>query len=226
MAKYTLRADGVTETIQAHTIEDARAAAHAWARQGDYDADDTCWADTLILDENGDTIETVTTQFDPREPRCVERGQEHDWQSPIELVGGIKENPGVWGNGGGIVSKEVCMLCGCERKTDTWGQRRDTGEQGLTIVSYEPGKHADEVAEMRNSTRYTYSIYDVNPATGGRAWSSHDDVEIEADDAGEALLEAYAEARCVAEPGDRVWVYVWDKDGTVAESGSITIEDE
>ncbi len=76
------------------------------------------------------------------------------------------------------------------------------------------------------SRTYTYSIYDVDPATGGRAWSSHDDVEIEAADAEEALSEAYAEARCVAEPGDRVWVYVWDRDGTVAESGSITIEDE
>lgn len=71
-------------------------------------------------------------------PDC-EDGKEHDWQSPHELVGGIEENPGVWGHGGGAIIEECCMNCGCRKLTDTWAQDPQTGEQGLTQVSYEPG---------------------------------------------------------------------------------------
>jgi hypothetical protein len=41
------------------------------------------------------------------------------------------------------------MRCGCERTTDTWAQNPETGEQGLQSVSYEEGKYADEIRELR-----------------------------------------------------------------------------
>lgn len=150
MSRYTLREGefGVTLDIEAETLADAREAAHDWAREGDYnEPESTIWVDTQILDENNDIVATVTTAIDPEAPDC-EPGAEHDWQSPIELVGGIKENPGVWGHGGGVIIAEACMHCGCKRVTDTWAQRPDNGEQGLTSVKYEPGAYDLETYEQ------------------------------------------------------------------------------
>jgi hypothetical protein len=91
--------------------------------------------------------EYITITIEPDEPSCTDsRGDDHDWQSPIELVGGIKENPGVFGHGGGVRIHEVCIYCGTERVTDTWAQNPANGEQGLNSVEYEEGKYADEVA--------------------------------------------------------------------------------
>lgn len=99
------------------------------------------------IDSNGDIIcvdsEMHRRTLEPAEPECTDG--EHDWQSPYEIVGGCKENPGVWGHGGGVRIHECCMKCGCERVTDTWAQDMNTGEQGLESVSYEPGKYADEI---------------------------------------------------------------------------------
>jgi hypothetical protein len=90
--------------------------------------------------------ESRTFAIEPDAPGCTEG--EHDWQEPYEILGGLKENPGVWGQGAGVIMHSVCMHCGCERVTDTYAQRPDTGEQGLTSVRYEAGKYADEVAQM------------------------------------------------------------------------------
>lgn len=103
---------------------------------------------TALLDrENCDNQqESVTVRFDQDEPKCSS-DDGHDWQSPYSIVGGIKENPGVWGHGGGVVINECCMNCGCQKSTDTWAQRGDTGEQGLTSVSYTPGVYELEESE-------------------------------------------------------------------------------
>jgi len=89
----------------------------------------------------------IKIALEPDEPEC-EDGEDHDWQSPIEIVGGIKENPGVYGHGGGVTITTVCMHCGAERVVDTWAQDSSDGEQGLESVSYEPSKYADEVAAL------------------------------------------------------------------------------
>lgn len=81
--------------------------------------------------------------IEPVEPDCEDG--EHDWQSPYDIVGGIKENPGVWSNGGGVIINEVCIKCGCGKTTDTWAQNPITGEQGLRSVAYEEGKYAGEL---------------------------------------------------------------------------------
>ena len=57
-------------------------------------------------------------------------------QSPHEVVGGLEENPGVWGNGGGVIIHEVCQTCGVHRHTNTWAQNPVNGKQGLESVSY------------------------------------------------------------------------------------------
>lgn len=82
--------------------------------------------------------------IEPDEPDCIE-GESHRWRAPVTIVGGIKENPGVWGHGGGVIMKECCTLCGCGKVADTWAQDRSTGEQGLTSVEYTEGKYTDEI---------------------------------------------------------------------------------
>jgi len=84
-----------------------------------------------------------TATIHPDEPACT--SVSHDWQSPHKIVGGIKDNPGVYGHGGGVVITECCMTCGCKRVRDTWAQRPDTGEQGLVSISYAAGEYADRV---------------------------------------------------------------------------------
>lgn len=91
--------------------------------------------------------EWIKITLEPDEPEC-EDGEEHDWQSPIEIVGGIKENPGVWGHGGGVTMTSVCIHCGTERVIDTWAQDMSDGVQGLESTSYEANKYADEVAAL------------------------------------------------------------------------------
>lgn len=93
--------------------------------------------------------DTYLVTIEAEEPDCIE-GEEHDWQSPYELLGGMKENPGVWGNGGGVIINQICMHCGCKKTKDTWAQG-PSGEQGLTSVKYEEGKYTDEVAALRGN---------------------------------------------------------------------------
>ncbi len=84
-----------------------------------------------------DAMTQRTLKLHPAAPDCAE-GHEHDWQSPYEIVGGIRDNPGVWGHGGGVIYREVCAHCGAYKITDTWATRPDNGVQGLTSVCYEP----------------------------------------------------------------------------------------
>lgn len=153
---YTLRdrESGVTRELDVETLSDAIDQAHAWARDGSYsDQESTIWVDTYILDADGDEVEKTTTRIDPPAPKCTDGSRDdHDWQSPHQLVGGLKENPGVHGNGGGVLITEVCMRCGCERVTNTWAHRSDTGEQGLTSVRYEAGKYKWDVIEADYET--------------------------------------------------------------------------
>jgi hypothetical protein len=97
------------------------------------------WRTVLSLDD-GKVVEerietdTHTIAVEPDEPECT--APEHDWAAPHDVVGGLEENPGVRGHGGGVTIHEVCRHCAEHRHTDTWAQDPSTGEQGLTSVSY------------------------------------------------------------------------------------------
>jgi hypothetical protein len=88
-----------------------------------------------------------TFAIEPEEPPCPGE-KAHDWESPHAILGGLEENPGIWGHGGGVVIKEVCVCCGCLKTTDTWAQNPSNGEQGLTSVAYSPGEYRDEVRDL------------------------------------------------------------------------------
>ena len=139
MKKYEARMDGVVEPIEANSLEDALQAAEEWIREGYWDTSDGTVYPTGYLVEITEEDHRITVTVDPDEPKCIE--DEHDWQSPHSLVGGIKENPGVCSHGGGITMREVCMHCGYGKFTDTWAQNPYTGEQGLTSVKYTPRQY-------------------------------------------------------------------------------------
>jgi hypothetical protein len=136
---------GCTEQYEADTIEDAAAYARQSAQDGGWDTSDgtvfcSIWI-TEVLDaedlELGLEAEELhlLAPIEPDEPECVSaRG--HRWVSPHELLGGCESNPGVWGQGGGVLIRCVCSRCGCYRVVDTWAEYE--GVQGLTRTSYEP----------------------------------------------------------------------------------------
>ncbi len=134
---YTIRyldSSGVSTTVTC-TPGELDAKVEADVRSGDYSGGEgTQYVDVLVTCIDG-TEDRRTIVIEPEAPDCAD-GREHDWQSPLALVGGIADNPGVWGHGAGIKIHEVCCHCGAHRHTDTWAQRRDTGEQGLREVSY------------------------------------------------------------------------------------------
>lgn len=149
---YIVRMDGVEEKFSATSEQEAREYAEEWIREGDWDTSsgETFWVHghlfTLSDDGSEEDSERITVRIDPEVPECTET--EHDWQSPHDIVGGLVENPGVWGHGGGVIINEVCLNCGCKRVTDTWAQDMVTGEQGLEAVKYEPN-FIQEVSDER-----------------------------------------------------------------------------
>lgn len=119
-------------------------AAEAYVGDGYWgDADSTQWISVRTykkgFDLDGEEIvfdqEHHKITVDPTEPDCL-NGKEHDWRSPYSVFGGLKENPGVFGNGGGVITKECCSHCGKRKTSDSWAQDPSDGQQGLDSVTY------------------------------------------------------------------------------------------
>lgn len=162
------------------TADSAEEAAQEYVDGGDWgDRSETSWISVYVqeIDEDGEEVgerESITVTLDAEEPDCVD-GQAHDWRSPYSVIGGLKENPGVWGHGGGVIIREVCAHCGRYKITDTWAQNRSTGEQGLTSVSYEDaddasrtwiaGREMEAVEKALNACALVVS-YDVREPCG------------------------------------------------------------
>jgi hypothetical protein len=141
---FELWIEGNSSDIEAESLRDARKQAREQAREGWGAQESTHWVDWELRakdkDGHDEDVACGTVAIDPDEPECGHT-EGHDWRSPYSLLGGLQENPGVQGHGGGVIYREVCVRCGCERITDTWAQRPDNGEQGLTSVRYEEGAH-------------------------------------------------------------------------------------
>jgi hypothetical protein len=140
---YRLRDEyGSEEEIQAATFAEAREKAEAWARVGDWDAEDRSIFVTVFLEdiETGE-CDQITVVLDPPEPDCS--AGVHDWRDDLEVVGGIESAPGIWSNNnGGVFITECCAHCGKYRKQDTRAQNHN-GESGFHTTWYED---TDEVS--------------------------------------------------------------------------------
>lgn len=83
--------------------------------------------DGELVDARGE-IEHHLITVEPDEPECdaADDGQ-HRWAAPHMLVGGCKQNPGVWGGTGcSIRVLEVCLLCGLSKNRRTASQGYET----------------------------------------------------------------------------------------------------
>jgi len=133
-------------TVQADSLEDALELARDWARDGSWDH--RCEVDVFAVEldpladdgrdrrgaEVGDRAwTTVEVGEDPPEPECSE--DEHDWQAPHDVVGGLRENPGVWSAGGTTMTfHRVCAHCGLHRHETCHGAQRNRGQ--LDTIEY------------------------------------------------------------------------------------------
>ena len=152
----------------------------------------TVWRQAIDSDGNIVSIDcdSHTITVDPSEPDCL-AGQQHDWQSPLQIVGGCRENPGVFGSGGGVKIHQVCILCGCGRVDDTWAQNPATGEQGVSSTRYTPGQYREAVrptytyrlAESLNAGEalITVAATVLGEETAGAMWVVTPDGEIDLD---------------------------------------------
>jgi len=90
---------------------------------------------TWTVDKNGDRIDEDVHLIlvHPEEPEC-EASELHRWVSPYCIVGGIRENPGVWGIGGaGLSLYRVCAFCGLARmeRTTTHGYETEYNHDSI-----------------------------------------------------------------------------------------------
>jgi hypothetical protein len=109
---------GETETVEASDLEEAKTRAQEWLDGGNW-GDVEEYVEVKITDEAGTetTVELVVGAAPV--PDC-RKGSDHTWESPFELLGGLEENPGVWGlQGTQLKIIEVCCQCGCYRQTIT-----------------------------------------------------------------------------------------------------------
>lgn len=81
-----------------------------------------------------------------KSPKCTEG--EHNWERPLELVGGMQQNPGVFREGSEFIFYSACLKCGCGKreshKRDGWGRELPA------LVTYSPGRYVDGI---KNATR-------------------------------------------------------------------------
>ena len=154
--KYAVICESDSAFLSASILGDAIIEAEKWTRDGWLDDDETstiwldyeiyilsadheCYAGTDDPVISADTIGYVCdgqVTIDPTGPLCPADITGHNWTSTVEREGGIKENPGVWGHGGGVIIEEHCTRCDATMTTDTWAQDGSTGQQGLISISY------------------------------------------------------------------------------------------
>lgn len=133
---------GGDDSITAASLREAMDQWETWAQGGDYgDPSSTIWVHGAVEDEAGE-FHPASVEIDPEEPSC-EDDLEHDWRAEVGVVGGLAENTGVFGHGGGVVITAHCAHCGLYRETDTWAQDPETGEQGLRAIRY---READDAS--------------------------------------------------------------------------------
>lgn len=137
---------GHSETLKAASLGEALAEARSLLRAGDWGQAGSrksihVEAVVRVLDEDGGEVggerHPVSARIDPKPPEP--EGISHDWQSPHQVLGGMEENPGVFGKGGGAVVTEVCANTGWYRVTDGWDQSQ--GPEPVETIEYEEPDH-------------------------------------------------------------------------------------
>ena len=149
MSKQTYWADDGNAAVE-YEAESGAASAQMYVDGGEWgEITSTIWVHVSTwveeMDDDGEVVrleeERHTVKIDPEEPEC-RHDEGHDWRSPYSVLGGLRENPGVRGNGGGVVCTSVCRHCGAYQISDSWAQDPETGEQGLDSLEYRESDEA------------------------------------------------------------------------------------
>lgn len=156
---------GVVEIIEA---DDAESAARAYFEAGGWDTSDGPVFGRVETRSAGGEVAGHEFTLPMNEPDC--EASEHDWQRPHAIVGGLAENPGVHGHGGGVVITEVCAHCGAYRVTDTWATNPVDGTEGHETVTYrDPDDRSRGWAELQQAPAYeAVDEFIVPPENGGQ----------------------------------------------------------
>jgi hypothetical protein len=179
-------------------------AAQEYVDGGDWgDHESTNWVTVqtwrIGIDSDGEKIridqEHHTITIHPDEPECS-HSDGHDFQARFSIVGGIKENPGVHGHGGGVISCECCMHCGCKKTTDTWAQNPSNGEQGLISVEYVTDGYSEELEAYRDRKVKSF-VQDHS-----------DDDELDEDDMQEMFVLAFGRNPDDSDKRDGLWSHL------------------
>lgn len=160
-----------SEQFEAPSLEEAERHAKALLRSGKREWEElarehggTIRPEAVIfrVDDNGEVDDEpcggAAIRVDPPEPEC--EGDEHDWRKP-QWLGGLKENPGVYGKGGGVVIREVCARCGHYRITDTWDEQLD---MQLETIRYEEPDDDSRAYVARRAILDAPSLLDLQEA--------------------------------------------------------------
>jgi len=120
MAKFMMEIENGVHYVEAANMAEALECASTWVDEGDWSkcSGEVCVRVTEMIDgEEGDWECTyVDITQDAEEPFC-EQGDSHEWESPYEIVGGCKENPGMWSEGSSLTVKRCCSNCGMYKVT-------------------------------------------------------------------------------------------------------------
>lgn len=164
--EYTLSiADGGGSEVRVCRPSEIEGEIEEWIREGSWGSDDdgvlreTIWVDGYYRDEDCDgERESITVQIDPEEPPCCPRkpglAGRHGWCAEDHADGHDWQDGPARGHGAGVICRDTCRTCRLVRVTDTWAQRRDTGEQGLTSVRYEQAGQDDENRRLADRAEY------------------------------------------------------------------------
>ena len=166
---YDQTGSGITHDIEAETLAEAVEAGRKWIEGGNWESHDgtirigvplAACVRPVVEDEDGDdiTLDQPATDcsgsYSDEEPGCdAADGGEHDWRARHALVGGIRENPGVWSLGGTRMwFRSVCACCGHYRTEDRAGSNRNHDEPEA-LVRHEGADEASEawVARLRGA---------------------------------------------------------------------------
>lgn len=115
MSTYNIRSeDGCEIAVGAESLTEAIEATREWIRDGDW-GKDPAYVQAWVSEKDSDEetyVEVLVNKDGPGPPDCVD-GHEHAWRTSYELVGGSRENPGIWSmQGTQIMARSVCARCG------------------------------------------------------------------------------------------------------------------
>lgn len=145
----------IDDLVEASPNEDVETVYIEW-EDSPQNADDVCM-DGEIDEEatSSNDAHDCSGEYSDELPECeISEDGEHDWQSPHSVVGGIKENPGVWSNSGTCwTTKSVCACCG-KYKSETDKGSQCHPDQASCVIEIEDADEASLAWIMRQNNGY------------------------------------------------------------------------